>query len=88
MANWHNAGARNDSTNQTSAPSDPMILDSEHAKINGNAMRSETLYLSRELEAYTSETTVSELLPARLRLNSPFGKVVPLLISYSTLLNQ
>ena len=86
MANWYEVEGRKGSTDKIRAPSDPMDLDSESSKTNGNALKAEPLYLPRELEAQTSEKIVHELLAARLRTDSPFGKVVSLLMFYSSLL--
>ena len=86
VANWYEIEASKGSTGKKRAPSDPMDLDSESSAINGNALKAETLYLPREVEAQTSETIIRELLAARLRANPPFGNVVPLLMFYSSLL--
>ena len=86
VVNWYEVEKSNGTTDKIRAPSDPMDLDSESSETNGNALKAETLYQPREVEAQTSETIVHELLAARLRANCPFGEDVQLLHLYSSLL--
>ena len=72
-------------TDNTTAPSDTMDLDSGSTVTNQAAFKAETLHLQRQVEAKTSATVVGELLASRLHTRSPFGRLSLLLIVCSSL---